>query len=191
MKKVIRTVIIGLVFVLLIGGYYFYLTKRSGSGAQSKLPNETPVEKLLNTDLEQNYPTTPRAVIQMYNRFLKCMYGEDYSDQQFVNMVEKQKVLFDQELLDNNPQNQYIQNVRADVKKCKSEKRSIRNTSICGSNEVVYKTVDKRDCAYVSCSYFMKVADDYETTTQQYVLRKDNTGCWKILVYYIIRGETK
>ena len=189
MKKVIRTAIIGVVFLALIGGYYYYLTLRNHSGAESKVSKETPVEHLLGLDLEQKYPATPRAVIKTYNKFLKCMYNEDYSEQEFVNLAEKQRTLFDQELLDNNPQSQYVQDIRADIKKCKSENRSLRNTSVCGSNEVVYKTVDKRDCAYVSCSYFMRVGSDYETTTQQYVLRKDENGKWKILVYYIIRGE--
>ncbi|SFQ48773.1 hypothetical protein SAMN02910358_02412 [Lachnospiraceae bacterium XBB1006] len=189
MKKVIRIVIIGIVFAALIGGYYYYLTTRNGNGAQNKTANQTEVQKLLSEDLTNNYPTTPRSVIKMYNRFLKCIYNERYSDKEFRQMIESQRALFDEELLGQNPEPQYTQSMRNDVKKYKDEKRSIRNTSLCSGNEVVYKTIKKRECAYVTCSYFLKVDSDYQTTNQRYVLRKDNTGKWKILVYYMIRGE--
>ncbi len=189
MKKGIRTLIIALVCVLLIVGYYLYLSNRSGRGVETKENKESVAQQILGLNLEQDYPSTPRAVVKVYNRFLKCFYNEEYSDKEFVALSRKQRILLDEELLLNNPETQYIQNMRADIKDAKEQKRTIRSMSVCGTNEVVYKTIDKRDCAYVTCSYFIKNGSEYETTLQRYVLRKDDKGSWKILVYYIIKGE--
>ncbi|MBE5907061.1 MAG: hypothetical protein E7277_09855 [Lachnospiraceae bacterium] len=189
MKKVIRVLIIGIVFAALIGGYYFYLTTRNGSGAQNETAKQTEVQKLLDEDLINNYPTTPRSVIKMYNRFLKCMYNEKYSDNEFLQMIKNQKELLDSELAAHNPEPQYTESMRKDVKQCKEEERTIRNATVCSGNEVIYKKTKKGECAYVTCTYFMKVGSNYQTTNQRYVLRKDDAGKWKILVYYLIRGE--
>ena len=50
-------------------------------------------------------------------------------------------------------------------------------------------TVDGRECAYVKTSYFIKEGADYSKTHQMYVVRKDEDGNWKILVFYKIEGE--
>ena len=48
-------------------------------------------------------------------------------------------------------------------------------------------TNDKGDeIAYVTASYFIKAGNSYEDTDEMYVLRKDEDGKWKILVYYQI-----
>lgn len=189
MKKAIRSAVIVVICALLIVGYYYYLSNRNGSGAQDKAKKESPVEQLLSLDLNLKYPSTPREVVKVYNRFLKCFYNEDCSEKEFLKLAEKQRVLFDVELLENNPEQKYVQNMRADIKDSKEQKRTIRSTSLCGTNEVIYKTIDKRDCAYVTCSYFMKEGEEFKTTYQRYVLRRDDGGKWKILVYYIIEGE--
>lgn len=189
MKKHIRTAAVVVVCAALIIGYYYYLSTRGGAGAQNVENEETEVEQVIGLPIEEDYPSTPREVVKVFNRILKCYYNEEYTDQQLINLANKQRELLDEELLENNPKTQYIQSIRSDIKVFKEEKRTISNISMCGTNEVIYKTIDKRDCAYVTCSYFMKVGKEYETTYQRYVLRRDDDGNWKILVYYLVEGE--
>ena len=189
MKKNIRTIVVVVICAALIVGYYYYLSTRDTGGAQNKGDEETEVEQVIGLPIEVDYPSTPREVVKVFNRILQCYYNEEYTDKQLVKLANKQRELLDEELLENNPDTQYIQNIRADIKNCKEEKRTISSISMCGTNEVIYKVVDGRDCAYVTCSYFMKVGKEYETTYQRYVLRRDDDGNWKILVYYVIEGE--
>ena len=55
---------------------------------------------------------------------------------------------------------------------------------------MLYKTVDGDKCAYVTASYFIKGDDNYSKTYQEYVLRKDEDGNWKILVFYQVEGDS-
>lgn len=178
-----------LISAALIVGYYFYLSTRSNNGAGDQHAKETEVDKVLSYNLSSKYPSTPRAVIKFYNRILKCYYNEDLSEEQLIKLVDVQGKLLDDELLANNPTTSMVKNVRSDIADFKKQKRTIRNTSLCGTNEVIYKTIDGRDCAYVTCSYFMRVGSEHESTLQRYVLRRDDAGNWKILVYYIVQGE--
>lgn len=45
------------------------------------------------------------------------------------------------------------------------------------------------ECAYVTASYFVKGKDGYTKTYQQYVLRQDEDGKWKILAYEVVKGN--
>ncbi|MCR4955735.1 MAG: hypothetical protein K6A30_03525 [Lachnospiraceae bacterium] len=188
MKKTVRTIIVAIVGVALIIGYYVYLTGKNNNGVENNTEELSAVQELLTTDFEEKYPATPREVIRVFNRFLNCFYNEELSENDIVNLANAQRIFLDEELLDNNPSTQYLQSMKADVQKNHEEKRTIRSASVCGSNEVIYKTVDSRKCAYVTCGYFMKVGKEFQSTTQRYVLRKDSEGKWKILVYYLIQN---
>ena len=44
--------------------------------------------------------------------------------------------------------------------------------------------------AYVKASYFMKEGSSYSKTYQEYVLRQDKEGCWRILTFYKIAADS-
>ena len=184
MKKTIRTVIIVIVFAAIILGYYYYLSHRNVSN-QDKVEKETDIEMIINTNLNLDYPKTPREVIKLYNKMLKCYYNDNPSEVEIKDLVLQQRELLDDELKENNPEAQMVQNTRNDISNAKDNGRTIVSSTVCSSNEIVYKTIDDRECAYVTSGYFIKNKDGYEKTTQKYVLRKDENGKWKIIVYYL------
>lgn len=187
--KHLKTIIIGVLFAALILGYYYYLSTRDNSSDDNK--EQTAVEKVTDLDLETKYPNTPRKVVEVFNEILCCYYNEEYSEKEFQKMASQQRLLLDAELLENNPEQQFLVSTRADINEYKEKGRTISSYAICGTDDVIYKTVDGRECAYVTCSYFIKDGKEgFENTYQCYVLRKDDEGQWKILVYYLIEGET-
>lgn len=190
MKKAVKSGIVVVICAALILGYYFYLTYRDRGGAQSDMSEQTEAEKIISMDFINKYPSSPREVVKVYNQMLKFYYNESHKDLDEVRKVAaQQRYLLDDELLLNNPDTQYLQGIQSDINEYKSAKRTISNASVCGANEVVYKTVDGRECAYVTCSYFIKEDKSYKTTYQRYVLRRDDDNRWKILVYYIIKED--
>lgn len=98
-------------------------------------------------------------------------------------------MLFDEELLDNNPRDDYFEALKADIDEYKNASKTIKSANVCDSNDIVYKTIDGDECAYVSTSYFINEDKQYDYTYQTYVLRKDDAGEWKILVFYQTQGD--
>lgn len=188
MKKV-RVLIISIVCICLVIGYYYYLSTKNTSGAEESV-KLTEVDKVITRNLESDYPATPREVIKYYNRIMKCYYGDDYTDDQLEDLADQARALFDQELLDNNPREQYMQDLKADIDAYAESKKTISQSSVCDSSEVKYKTIDGDECAYVNASYFMKEKKEFTRTYQEYVLRKDEDGNWKILVFYQVEGDS-
>lgn len=188
MKKV-RVLVVSIICISLIVGYYYYLSAKNTASTEEKV-TLTETDKLITKDLKNDYPSTPREVIKFYNRILKCYYDGDYTDEQLEELADQARMLMDNELLENNPRDQFLQSLKADIASYAENSKTISQTSVCGSNDVEYKTIDGDECAYVTASYFVKQKNEFTRTNQQYVLRKDDDGNWKILVFYQVEGDS-
>ena len=186
MKKVGK-VIAALLCVALVCGAFYYVKQRSDAAQNAEIELRE-VEKLITKNLAKNYPATPREVIKLYNRIITCYYKEDYTDEELEQLADQTWQLFDEELQESNPKASYISLLRADIANYESRDRYIAQSSVCDSEDVVYKTVDGEEVAYVTASYFVREGKSYEKTYQQYVLRKDAEDNWKILGFYKIEG---
>ena len=190
--KNIKVLIIGIICVALVIGYYMYLSSRNNDDQTSGEDKRKEVVKIIeDTDLNEDYPKTPRSVVKLYNRILASYYNEEYTEKQFLKLGDLQRGLLDEELLSNNERDVFFNNLRAEIKLYDKRERTITSSTVSSTSDVIYKVVDKRECAYVTSSYFIKEKSSYEKTLQRYVLRKDEDGKWKILVFYLIEGESK
>lgn len=185
--KRIRTIVIGIICIGLVVGYYYYLTHKAPSKDESEV---TEVQKIILKDITgKSYPATPREVIKFYNRILKCYYNEDYTDEELRQLTDQALVLMDEELADNNPPEQYFGQVEEEVGIYRAQKRTINNTSVCDSNDVKFKTIDDKEYAYVTATYFVRDKDSFSKTGQNYILRKDPENKWKILAFQLQEGD--
>lgn len=179
-KNSLKTIIIVVVCAGLCLGYYYYLTQRD-VGKEKAM---TEVEMIISKDLENSYPKTAREVVKFYNRILKCYYSQEYTQEQLEEMTEQARLLMDEELKEINPQDMYLEAVKEDISSYEKEKKVISNVSLEGTNEVEYKTVKGKDCAYVDVTYYLKGEKGSSRTSQTYVLRKDDNSKWRILGFY-------
>lgn len=187
MKKV-GTVIIGIVCITLVVGYYYYLSHKDTSD-QAEV---TEVQKVILKDLEgKSYPATPREVIKFYNRILCCYYNEEYTEEELRQLTDQALALMDQELSDNNPAEQYYMQVKAETDDYHARNKTINNASVCSSNEVQYATMEDREYAYVTASYFVRDKEGFTKSGQNYVLRKDDDNHWKILAFELAKGAAE
>ena len=183
MKNGVKSIVIVVICAALCLGYYYYLTQKD-SGKEQEMSE---VELVVSKDLEKTYPKTAREVVKFYNRILSCYYSQDYTQAQLEKMTEQARLLMDEELKENNPQDSYLQAVQAEVASYQDEKKTISNITMEGSKEVEYKTKNGRDYAYVDVSYFMKSKKSSQKSgrvSQTYILRKDENSNWKILGFY-------
>lgn len=189
MKKKIGLAVAAVVCVGLVVGL-FYLFSNQRRTSVEDITELTEVQKLITENLEKNYPARPREVVKLYNRIITCFYGEDYTDEELEALGDQARMLFDDELLANNPRDEYFAALRAEIEEYRERTKEIVNSSVCASNDVKFQVVDGDECAYVTATYFISEDKEYSRTHHMYVLRKDEDGKWKILVFYQIEGDT-
>jgi len=178
--KKLRNVIIIVICAVLCLGYYYYLSNRD----VGKEDAPTEKEQIISKDLEQSYPSTPREVIKFYNRILLCLYNEENTIEDIEALGAQARMLMDEELLMQNPEDVYLMSLRMEVSDFTEDKKQIISVSLSTSKEVVYEEIDDVEYAYVESSYYIKGKEDSERAGQTYIIRKDKVGRWKILGYY-------
>lgn len=187
-KTIVRTIIAVLAVVLIVGSYYYFTVYKSVSAEDNV--ELTEVQQVITKDLTDNYPATPREVVKYYNRIQECFYNESYTDGELYDLGDQARMLMDEELLTNNPRDAYFDALKADIAEYEEKDIKIVSSDVCDSNDVHYQKVDGDECAYVTASYFIDEAKSYSRTYQMYVLRKDEDGNWKILVFYQVEGDS-
>ena len=188
MKKT-RIVILAIVIVAAICTA-FYIVNNNSKKESAKEAGLTEIQKITTRNMEKDYPAKPREVIKFYNRIVKCYYGRQYSDDELEQLADQALSMFDDDLLKKNEKESYIESVKSDAAQYEEDNKSISQTDVCDSNDVKYMTDNGDDIAYVTASYFIKTGSSYTKTYQEYVLRKDDDGDWKILTFYKIEGES-
>lgn len=188
MKK-IRTFLLALVIIAAVCGCFYAVNEKSKKDSQ-KEELLTEVQKLTTKDLTKNYPETPREVIKLYNRILACYYDDTTTDDEVTKLAAQVILMFDDQLASINDEETYTESIKNDIADFKENNKTLVRTSISDSNDVLYLTDKDDEIAYVTSSYFVKANKSYTKTYQQYVLRKDSDGEWKILTFYTIEPES-
>lgn len=190
MKK-INYVIIGIICICVICAGFFFFSEKNKTTERDL----TEVEKLMVKDLDEDYPKTPREVIKFYNRIVSCFYGKEITDEQLNKLVDQMCGIMDEDLLTLNPRDEYYESVKTDIALYETQKKKVVSTDVCDSNEVKYyddvkegtSVTDK--LAYVNASYFINTDGQFAYSYQQFVLRQDADGKWKILTFYEVEGD--
>lgn len=183
MKKVLRVGIAVICMVAIVVGYYYYLSHRNASTKADDSVELSEVQSIIEKDFEGDYPVTPRAVVKWYNRIITAYYAQDYSEDEFYAMADQARMLFDNDLLVLNPREQYLISLTAEIEDYHNRSRMIVSSSVSSTSEVRYETVNGRECAYVSSYYFIREGSSYTRTYEDFCLRKDDDGKWKILTW--------
>lgn len=180
----LKGVSIAVVLVALVGGFYFYV---SNIGKDNDDVVVSAVQNVLLRNLDNDYPATPKELVKYYGDITKCLYNENYSEEQLAQMADKMIALYDDELAENNPRDQYIVDLKAAVKDFSDKNYTIISYTTSSSTDVEEYTHEGRKCASLYCTYSIKTGADYVSSKQVFVLRKESgTGHWKILGFDII-----
>lgn len=173
------TVTIAIVIGVFI--YYNYVNgpKESDDSTDPVVTNE--VVKVINKDLEANYPIDAREVVQFFVRIQKCYYNEKYTEEQLVKLAYKATELFDVELLDENPFDKYYENLKNEINAFAAEGKIIHRYFLDEYSQIKYSTVDGQKYAQLNCTYYLKKDKQTSVVKETYILRKDENDRWKIL----------
>lgn len=186
MKKVIRIAIVTIICAAIMVGYYYYLNHSFNQSQEEDTTAQTASEKdkVLEADMAKNYPETPREVIKWYNRILALLYGEDdLSSDEIEKLCDQIRTMMDDDLKKVNPRDDYISAVKSDIKGYKARKARIISTDVSDTDDVEYKTLNGDKMAYVVGTYLVREDSGYSRTYQQYALRRDHNGNYKIVAF--------
>ncbi|MGP1433077.1 MAG: DUF6715 family protein [Catonella sp.] len=186
-KKAQNLIVVIIVMVALaaavIGG--FFLVRNMGNKNREVRKSKTEVEKLMEFDLDNNYPGTAREVLKINNRLMKCYYNEELSDEQLKVLAAQNQKLFDEELLKRNPYDTYLPRLKKEIEGYKKSKVTIINI---GLQELAEAEMEERG-GYKFCnllvSFFLKEGNGHKKTNHKYYLREDKDGKWKILFWEV------
>lgn len=172
------------VTILLIVGvvlFYFYTNGKKDSDNENNPDIVGEVDKVLNKDLDTRYPYTVKEVVQFFVRIQKCYYNEDYTEEELEKLAKKASKLFDTELVEANPFDEYFENLKNEVKAYEATGKTIYRVIIEENEDVIYSTVDEQKYASINCTYYLKDEDGTSCIKETYILRKDENDRWKIL----------
>jgi hypothetical protein len=105
-------------------------------------------------------------------------------------MADKLLELYDEELAQNNPRDEYIASLKDEIKDFTDNSYSIVNYTVSSSTDVEEFTKDGRQCASLYCTYSVKSGSNYTSSKQEFILRKETgSGHWKILGFELVNQE--
>lgn len=182
---VISIVITCVVLIAVIGGFALYLGHKSRT-REEEVVESTAVQKVLQKDLERNYPPTPKEVVKYFADITQCFYNEEYSEEDLEEMAEQIQKLYDDELIANKSQEDYMEDLRTEIADMKENKYIVYSYDVSASTDVEFFTENEYSCARLYCNFYIKQGASNIPSLEQFVLRKDAEGHWKILGWELV-----
>lgn len=194
MKKMtgMKGLVIGVILILLVVGYYYYLSNREVPQPEEPLSDEmtmTAAQIALARNLEMNYPPTPREVVKYFSEITQCFYNEDLTEDEIYDLGMKIRQLYDADLVANQTEDDYIASLKYDIDEFKKNNRTISNFAPSSSVDVETFTKDGYDCARLYCIYGIKQGELLYNSNMVFILRKDADSHYKIYGWKLVTDE--
>ena len=181
-----RFLIILVVFAIGVVGLFFYVANRTNVVAEGKQQHMTPVQEILSRNLDTNYPPTPKEVLKFYSEITQAFYSEEYTDEELVKLAMLSRRLFDDELVANQTDDQYLAALKLDIASWKNDKKVISSYSVSSSTDVQEYYYDGREWAQLYCIYSIRMGTNVAPIQEHFLMRKDDKGHWKILGWELV-----
>lgn len=180
MRKGPRSAAVLAVMLITVFALYYYLVNKVERQTPEK--ETTAVQDVLFKNLETDYPPTVREVIKYYNEIMKCYYSDDpLTDEELEKLAAKSMELYDAELVNYQEEDIYVRDLKTEIANFAASDTVLSHVALSASTAVDYYMYNGRECAQIRCIYTMRQKTNLVTVKEIYVLRKDDSGRWKIL----------
>ena len=185
-KKQVKTLVIGLILVALLIGFYYYLSNRTSDEQSEETEVITQTQQVLLRNLDMNYPPSPKEVVKYFCDITQCFYNEEHTDEEIYQLGMQIQKLYDDELVANQTEDEYIQNLISDVANMKKNELVISSYATSSSTDVEYFTEDGYEWARLYCNFGIRQGTKLINTNERFLLRKDADGHWKIYGWELV-----
>jgi hypothetical protein len=180
-KKTAHTIGFMIIFFLVVIAVYYYVSTRTTPIFPESITNMTEIEALIAKDIEEDYPATPREVLKLYNRIMKSFHTLKIKDDEINQLAEQMYILYDKELKESNTYEEYVLELKVEITEYRNAGKLIMNDNVEASKEIFYWEDAGEKYASLSSSYTIKEDGDYTKVIEDFMLRKDAEGKWRIL----------
>ena len=171
------------VVAVVVLGVFLALNLREDDSKLSKDDTKnTEAQNILSKDIYRNYPATVREVVRLFSRISKCYYNETVSKEEFKELIELQRKLFDEEFLQNNPLDTFTNNLTAEIDIAKAKEQKMAIYRVQKQSSVNTWKDGENHFASIVASYTMSAKGESPTRTfEEFLLREDENKRWKIV----------
>lgn len=171
-----------LIGVLILAAFLFLNQREENLAFSKNEKKNTEAQNILSKDIDRNYPATVREVVRLFSRVSKCYHNETVSEEEFGNLVEFQRKLFDEEFLENNPLDTFTNNLTAEIDAAKAKEKRMAAYRVQKQSSVQTWQSGDNHFASIIASYTMSAKGESPTRTyEEFLLREDEKGRWKIV----------
>lgn len=185
-----KGVIITLVLAVLIIIYYRHMSSvSSGKEEADVVVNASVVTQTLQRNLTTNYPATPKEVIKYFSEITQCYYNEEYTDQELLALADQMLLLYDDELVSYKTHEDYILDLKTDIKLYKDNNYTISSYAPSASTDVEFFTEDGYEWARIWCIYTIRSGKNTKPIQEVFILRKDEKSHWRIFGWQLVSDQ--
>jgi len=189
MKKLKLLIVLAIITVLAVFLYYQYTNNVNKPKHEDETKKLSAFEKVIGLDLENDYPISAREIVDFFNQIQLCYYNEEISDSNIEKLAKKSRLLFDEQLLKENKYEDYLENLKLDIKDYKSKDKKITKIILDDASDIEYSEIDGVSYAKVDCIYYLSMGSETDKVPEKYALRKSEDGKWKILGFTVLNPD--
>ena len=185
-KGQVRILVIGCMLVVLLIGFYYYLSNRTSEDKAEEAVTLTQTQQVLLKNLDMNYPPSPKEVVKCFCEITQCFYNEENTDEQINQLAMQIQKLYDDELIANQTEEEYLRNLISDIANMKKNELVISSYSTSASTDVEFFDQDGYEWARLYCNFGIRQGTKLLNTNERFLLRKDADGHWKIYGWELV-----
>ena len=175
--------------IMVIGlGYFTYLNNTTNN--RQEISEGTEKESLLNYDFENDYPKTVRETVKLHCRYLKNAYNNAFTEEELFVVNQNIRQLFDEELLQQNAVDKQLQGFKDEIQLYDDSKQKFASYSLAEASQVIYNTENDKEYAKIKVTINLNAGAGVISEDEEYILRKDENGRWKILGWQAVDKNT-
>lgn len=186
------TLVIFLIAIVALG-YYTHLSNQAPG--HLSVTDDSEKEKLLNYDMENEYPKTVRETVKLHCRFLKYVYSDEFkksgNDDELFTINKKVRQLYDDELLENNSMDVQLAALRKEIEAYEVKKQKFVSYTLAEASQIEYNTEAGKEYAKIRVTIAMMIDGSSLSMDEEYILRKNESGQWKILGWQAIQTDAE
>lgn len=181
----IRVIVVVCILAVMLVGFYYYISHKTRTENDEDV-TVTKSQQVLVRNLEANYPPSPKEVIKFYCEITQCFYNETHTEAETEALAMQIRKLYDDELAANQTEEEYLENLKIEILTMIANGMTISSFGLPSSAEVTYYSEDGYEWAKLYCNFNLRQETKMLNTVEQFLLRKDENGHWKIYGWQLI-----
>ncbi|MCR5154713.1 MAG: hypothetical protein K6B75_07695 [Lachnospiraceae bacterium] len=174
--------LLSILSVCVLVAFFLIVNRPDNKNYEGENGKSGEVAILLSKSVESSYPATPYEVVKLYARIIKALYNESCTDEEFTDLADMQRLLFDAELLAQNERETFIKNLQVEVANAKKKTKTIVVYSVQDQKQVkTWKAEDGYNYSSLKLYFLIKEGSKYTDSYEEFVLREGDDNKYRIL----------